>query len=62
MSIRAFVDPLIQVGTAIPVFGLTRQGKEILIERAKEIQAPLLISTADLPVLPEKKQPDPLIE
>ncbi|MDF1558006.1 MAG: DUF2099 family protein [ANME-2 cluster archaeon] len=59
-NIRKLVKPLIQVGTAIPLFGLTDQGKALLIERAKEIESPLLVHTMDLPVLPEDKQPKPL--
>jgi len=61
-NIRTMVKPLIQVGTAIPLFGLTPSGKELLIERVKEIQAPILISTMDQPVLPYDKQPEPLID
>ena len=61
-NIREQVEPLIQVGTAIPVFGLTQPGKEILIERAKEVQSPLLINTMALPVLPVEKQPRPLVD
>ncbi len=61
-NIREQVEPLIQVGTAIPLFGLTRPGKEILVERAKEVQSPLLINTMALPVLPVEKQPRPLVD
>ena len=60
-KIRELVQPLIQVGTAIPLFGLTPKGKELLIERAKDIESPLMINTMALPVLPEEKQPKPLI-
>jgi putative methanogenesis marker protein 8 len=59
--IREQVRPLVQVGTAVPLFGLTRWGKELLIERAKEVEQPLLINTMPLPVLPEEKQPRPLV-
>ncbi len=59
--IREQVKPLIQVGTAVPLFGLTRWGKELLVERAKEVELPLLINTMPLPVLPEHKQPRPLV-
>ena len=55
--IREQVRPLVQVGTAVPLFGLTKWGKELLIERAKEVEQPLLINTMPLPVLPEHKQP-----
>ena len=59
--IREQVKPLVQVGTAVPLFGLTPWGKgESLVERAKDIEQPLLINTMPLPVLPEKKQPRPL--
>lgn len=58
--VRNLVQPLIQAGTSVPMFGLTQKGKELIIERAKEIDSPILASTADLPVLPEHKQPRPL--
>jgi len=59
--IREQVKPLVQVGTAVPLFGLTHWGKELLVERAKEVEQPLLINTMPLPFLPEKKQPRPLV-
>ncbi|MEI8002807.1 MAG: methanogenesis marker 8 protein [Methanothrix sp.] len=59
--IREQVKPLVQVGTAVPLFGLTRWGKELLVERAKDVEQPILINTMHLPVLPEKKQPRPLV-
>lgn len=59
--IREQVKPLVQVGTAVPLFGLTRWGKELLVERAKEVELPLLINTMPLPILPEHKQPRPLV-
>ncbi|MGV8174390.1 MAG: methanogenesis marker 8 protein [Methanothrix sp.] len=59
--IRDQVKPLVQVGTAVPLFGLTRWGKELLVERAKDVELPILINTMPLPVLPEKKQPRPLV-
>ena len=59
--IRDQAKPLVQVGTAVPLFGLTRWGKELLVERAKEVEQPLLINTMPLPVLPENKQPRPLV-
>ncbi len=55
--VRDLVKPLAQVGTAIPLFALTQAGKELVIERAKEITTPVLINTMPLPVLPEHKQP-----
>lgn len=59
--VREQARPLVQVGTAVPLFGLTRWGKELLVERAKEVEQPLLINTMPLPVLPEEKQPRPLV-
>ena len=55
--VRDLVKPLAQVGTAISLFALTQSGKELLVERAKEIETPVLINTMPLPVLPEQKQP-----
>jgi hypothetical protein len=55
--VREIVKPLAQVGTAVPLFALTQKGKELVIERAKDIKSPLLINTMPLPVLPENKQP-----
>jgi putative methanogenesis marker protein 8 len=52
---------LVQAGTAVPIFALTPKGKELLLERAKEINDPLLLNTMRLPVLPEEKQPKPLV-
>ena len=43
--------------TTIPLFALTQAGNELVIERAKEIETPVLINTMPLPVLPEQKQP-----
>ena len=40
---------LLQAGTAIPVFALTQAGKELLLERAKEIASPLVMHSAKLP-------------
>lgn len=61
LHIRELAKPLVQVGTAVPLFGITKWGKELLIERAKEVSQPLLINTMPLPVLPEHKQPRPLV-
>lgn len=58
--VRKTVKPLLQAGTSVPMFALTQKGKELLLERAKEVDAPLLVNTSQLPVLPEHKQPKPL--
>jgi putative methanogenesis marker protein 8 len=52
---------LLQAGTAIPIFALTPAGKELLLERAKEVEDTLLLNTMRLPMLPEEKQPEPLV-
>ncbi len=58
---QAKVRAILQAGTAIPIFALTPAGKELLLERAKEIENGLLLSAMQLPVLPSEKQPIPLI-
>lgn len=50
-----------QFGTGIPIFAVTQRGKELLLERAKEVTSPVLINTQKLPVQPEDKQPRPLV-
>lgn len=56
-TVRALAKPLAQVGTAVPLLALTQKGKELVVERAKDIKTPILINTMPLPVLPEDKQP-----
>lgn len=60
-NLRTLIKPVAQVGTAVPLFAVTQKGKELLLERAKEVDSPLLINTMPLPVLPDKKQPRELI-
>ena len=55
--IRELAKPLVQMAAAIPLFALTKRGKELVIERAKDIESPILINTMKLPVVPEHKQP-----
>lgn len=59
--IRELAKPLMQIAAAIPLFVLTQKGKELVLERAKDIKSPLLINTMELPVIPEHKQPKHLI-
>ncbi len=59
-TVRDTVKPVIQLGTSVPMFALTQKGKELLCERAKEVDSPLLVNTMKLPVLPEHRQPRPL--
>ncbi|MDY0387089.1 MAG: DUF2099 family protein [Methanolobus sp.] len=60
-AIRDLIKPLAQVGTAVPLFAVTQKGKELLLERAKEVESPILINTMPLPALPEHKQPRGMI-
>jgi putative methanogenesis marker protein 8 len=51
---------LIQAGTSVPVFAVTKRGKELLLERVKETQQPLLIKMEKLPYSTDKS-PEPLV-
>ncbi len=59
-TVRDMVNPVLQAGTSVPMFAITQKGKELILERAKEVDSPLLVSSAELPVLPGHKQPRPL--
>ncbi|MCQ1536679.1 DUF2099 family protein [Methanosarcina sp. KYL-1] len=59
--IRELAKPLVQVAVAIPLFALTQKGKELVLERAKDIERPILINTMELPVVPGEKQPKGLV-
>jgi putative methanogenesis marker protein 8 len=62
-QVRDVIGPkaLLQIGTGIPVFALTKQGKEIVLNRALRMSSPLLIQRAKLPSLDAKRQPEPLL-
>ncbi len=55
--IRELAKPIVQVAAAIPLFIITQKGKELVIERVKDIKSPILITTTELPVVPRHKQP-----
>ncbi len=55
--IRELAKPLVQIAAAIPLFVTTQKGKELVIERAKDLKSPILITTTELPVIPRHKQP-----
>lgn len=55
--IRELAKPIVQVAAAIPLFALTQKGKELVIEREKDIKSPILINITELPVVPVHKQP-----
>lgn len=50
---------LLQAGTSIPVFAMTRAGKAIVLAKAEETDQPLIIHGARLPV-PGSHSPEPL--
>ncbi|MFB3766562.1 MAG: methanogenesis marker 8 protein [Methanotrichaceae archaeon] len=51
----------LQIGISIPVFALTREGKRLVLNRALNFEDGLVINRASLPVVPEGKQPMPLL-
>lgn len=51
----------LQIGISIPVFALTDEGKRLVLNRAQHFEGCLVIHRADLPLAPERKQPEPLI-
>jgi putative methanogenesis marker protein 8 len=61
--VRDVIGPkaLIQIGTGIPVFALTLEGKKLVLNRALHMSDKLLIGRSQLPVLDKKKQPEPLL-
>ncbi len=60
-NVRDVIKTLAQVGTSVPMFAITQKGKELLLERAKDVSSPILINTMPLPVLPVQKQPCKLV-
>lgn len=56
-KLRELAKPLVQAAAAIPLFALTKKGKELVIEREKDIESPILITIIELPVVPKHKQP-----
>ncbi len=61
--VRSIVGPKakLQLGTAIPVFVLTKLGKKIALNRILEIDSPFLIGRSKLPKIIEEEQPFPLL-
>lgn len=51
---------LVQAGTAIPVFAMTKKGKDMIVEKMAQSLEPFLVKTTKLPVAGET-QPRPLI-
>jgi putative methanogenesis marker protein 8 len=51
---------LVQAGVAIPVFAMTRAGKELIIQKIRQSNEPVLIKPTKLPSL-SGQQPEPLV-
>jgi len=48
-----------QAGSSIPIFALSQIGKEVLLDRAKDVERPLYVSAKELPLL-DDRQPEEL--
>lgn len=61
--VREEVGPvaLLQIGTGIPVFALTLEGKRLVLNRALHMTDALLIGRSKLPALDPGRQPEPLL-
>jgi putative methanogenesis marker protein 8 len=62
-AVRDVIGPraLMQIGTGIPVFALTRLGKLIMLNRALSMPDQFLVQRAKLPKLDNERQPSPLL-
>ncbi|MDP3395342.1 MAG: DUF2099 family protein [Methanoregula sp.] len=60
--IREIAGPLalVQAGISIPVFAMTAKGKEIIIEKIRMSEEPVLIKPTKLPVVGDR-EPSPLV-
>ncbi|MFA5331678.1 MAG: methanogenesis marker 8 protein [Methanoregula sp.] len=53
-------NALLQAGVTVPVFAMTRSGKELILEKIRHSDDPVLFRTTRLPALGDQ-QPEPLI-
>ena len=51
---------LLQAGVAVPIFAMTRNGKDLIIEKIRQSDDPVLFKTTRLPALGDQ-QPEPLV-
>ena len=51
---------LMQAGVAVPIFAMTRNGKNLILEKIRQSDDPVLFKMTRLPALGEQ-QPEPLI-
>ena len=56
----AGVKALLQAGVSVPIFAITKRGKEIIIEKIRQTDEQVLIKPTKLPNL-DGMQPDPLV-
>lgn len=62
LAVREVAGPraLLQAGSGVPVFAMTRAGKNLILTKCLEIGSPLYLAGAKLPVSSER-EPKPLI-
>ena len=53
-------NALVQAGIAIPIFAMTMAGKNLIMEKIRLSQEPVLVKSTKLPALGDQ-QPDPLV-
>lgn len=53
-------NALVQAGVAIPIFAMTMAGKNLIMEKIRLSQEPVLVKSTKLPALGDQ-QPDPLV-
>lgn len=53
-------NALVQAGVAIPIFAMTMTGKNLIMEKIRLSQEPVLVKSTKLPALGDQ-QPDPLV-
>jgi putative methanogenesis marker protein 8 len=61
-AVREIAGPvaLLQAGSGVPVFAMTRAGKQLILTKCAEISTPLYLAGAHLPVASER-EPRPLV-
>ena len=53
-------NALMQAGVAVPIFAMTKNGKNLIIEKIRQCDDPVLFKVTKLPALGEQ-QPEPLV-
>ncbi|OUJ18644.1 hypothetical protein AMET1_0290 [Methanonatronarchaeum thermophilum] len=51
---------LLQAGRSIPIFALTKKGRNLTLDQAKKVQGPIYITQKNLPYLKDGNPPKPL--